>query len=208
MQIQKEYTRKRILDVAQSEFLENGFQKTSMRMIAKKCDMNLSNIYNYFRNKDEIFTTILKPLTDKFEQQIIEHNKSENLTIEVFYSDEFQKNKVIELINLAVKFKPELDLLFFKSGGSSLVEYKDKLIDRHTEIGIEYIKLMNKKYVEINASVSDFFVHLATAWWLNVLEEIVMHDYKGEDLQQFIEEYVSYSTAGWHKLMTKKTKYH
>ena len=58
MQIQKDNIRKKILEVARSEFIAKGFKDTSMRTIAKKGEVNLSNIYNYFSNKDEIFVRL------------------------------------------------------------------------------------------------------------------------------------------------------
>lgn len=48
MQILKKDIRKDILFVAKSEFLAYGFKETSMRTIAKKANVSLGNIYNYF----------------------------------------------------------------------------------------------------------------------------------------------------------------
>mgnify|MGYP002470759756 FL=1 len=55
MQIPKDNIRNNILKAAENIFLEKGYSKTSMREIAAKSNVVLSNIYNYFKNKDEIF---------------------------------------------------------------------------------------------------------------------------------------------------------
>ena len=201
MQKQKENIKQTILDVSKREFVKNGFQKTSMRVIAKKAKVSLSNIYNYFQNKDQIFAFILEPLIRKFQKRIKEHNDKEHISMEIFYSNDFHIARVKEHIDLAINYKTELDLLLFKSAGSELADYKDKLIDQFSKVGVEYLQLMNEKFPEVNAHISDFFIHVSTAWWVNVLEEIVMHNLEKEDLRQFIDEYVRFTTAGWQKLM-------
>ena len=52
MQIPKDNIRNNILKAAENIFLEKGYSKTSMREIAAKSNVVLSNIYNYFKNKE------------------------------------------------------------------------------------------------------------------------------------------------------------
>ena len=55
MQKKKDYTHEQIVEIAKREFLKNGYAKTSMRDIAKGAGIGVSNIYNYFKSKDELF---------------------------------------------------------------------------------------------------------------------------------------------------------
>ena len=50
MQIPKDNIRNNILKAAENIFLEKGYSKTSMREIAAKSNVVLSNIYNYFKS--------------------------------------------------------------------------------------------------------------------------------------------------------------
>ena len=59
MQIKKEDLRQNILDAAEKEFLKKGFKEASMRTIAKKANTTLGNIYNYFKNKEELLEAVL-----------------------------------------------------------------------------------------------------------------------------------------------------
>lgn len=47
--------RTRILDTAEALFLEEGFEKASMRNIAKLIEYSPATLYNHFQTKDEIF---------------------------------------------------------------------------------------------------------------------------------------------------------
>lgn len=61
MQYPKDDIQKEILKAAEKVFLENGFPKASMREIAQEAQVGLSNIYNYFKSKDDIFRTVVRP---------------------------------------------------------------------------------------------------------------------------------------------------
>ena len=62
MQYLKEDIQEKILHIAEEVFSEKGYKDASMREIASRTGITVSNIYHYFTNKDEIFRTILKPV--------------------------------------------------------------------------------------------------------------------------------------------------
>lgn len=74
MQIKKDYTREKIVEVARREFLSKGYAKTSTRDIATGAGIGVSNIYNYFKSKDELFRHIVAPLLSELERMMHEHH--------------------------------------------------------------------------------------------------------------------------------------
>ena len=74
MQVKKDYTHEQIVEIAKRVFLRNGYSKTSMRNIAKGAGIGVSNIYNYFKSKDELFRHIVKPLIVDLERMMHEHH--------------------------------------------------------------------------------------------------------------------------------------
>ena len=72
MQTLKTDTRKRILAVSRSLFLEKGFQGATTREIASASGVTLSNLYHYYPSKDELFRVLLKPATDALEGLLTE----------------------------------------------------------------------------------------------------------------------------------------
>jgi AcrR family transcriptional regulator len=48
-----------IMEVALEEFAHNGFHKTSMSTIAKKCDLSKGSLYNYFDSKDHLLQSLI-----------------------------------------------------------------------------------------------------------------------------------------------------
>lgn len=55
MQVLKDELRHKILLEAQHLFLQRGYDRTSLQMIADKVNISKSNLYHYFKNKEELF---------------------------------------------------------------------------------------------------------------------------------------------------------
>ena len=55
MQVKKEYMHRAIVEAAIEEFAEKGYARGSLRRIAEEADTKMSNIYNYFRSKEDLF---------------------------------------------------------------------------------------------------------------------------------------------------------
>ena len=105
MQYSKDDIQKEILKAAEKEFLENGFPKASMREIAQEAQEGLSNIYNYFKSKDDIFCTVVRPVISAFERMLHEHHGRYGADIMEMYSTEsLCKNlrRYIELLVLRI----------------------------------------------------------------------------------------------------------
>lgn len=60
MQIQKEEIRSKIIKSSQKLFTENGYSGTSLKDIARTSNISKSNIYNYFKTKEEIYNIITR----------------------------------------------------------------------------------------------------------------------------------------------------
>ena len=70
-QILKDDVKNRIIEAAKSEFMENSYEKTSMRTIAARSKITVGNLYRYFRNKEELNRFIVQPALNKLQDLIL-----------------------------------------------------------------------------------------------------------------------------------------
>lgn len=77
MQIKKEEVREAIVTSATNEFYEHGFEKASLRTIAKKAGTTIGNFYNYFPNKEAVYSEIVKDAHDLLTLITSNHNALE-----------------------------------------------------------------------------------------------------------------------------------
>ena len=59
-QVLKEEIRQNILRAAASEFLEHGYQGSSMRNIARAAGITAGNLYRYYDSKDSLYEAIIR----------------------------------------------------------------------------------------------------------------------------------------------------
>ncbi len=201
MQIPKGNIRNNILKAATNIFLKKGYSKTSMREIAAKSDVVLSNIYNYFKNKDEIFCQIVKPVTYAFDRMLHEHHGRSSADILELYSDSYLLYIIQEYIYIIHQHRNLLKILFFCSQGSSLENYKEDFTNRSTLLVKDYLQNMKAKHPQLNIDISDFSIHLHTVWMFTLFEEIIMHKVSPGDTEQIIKEYIQFEVIGWRELM-------
>ncbi len=53
-------TKSRLIQAAYELFLKHGYHATSMRDIASRAGLSVAAAYNHFKNKDELFTAVLR----------------------------------------------------------------------------------------------------------------------------------------------------
>jgi AcrR family transcriptional regulator len=201
MQTLKTDTRKRILNVSKRLFLKKGFRETTTRDIASEAGINLSNLYHYFASKDELFRVLLKPATDTLESMLNEHHGIKGEDILSMKEEGYVEATLEEYMDAIRKYRNLLKLLLFKSQGSSLEGYKEYYVEKATRLVLDWLKAMKTKHPEINADVSDFFVHLNNVWMFTLLEEILMHDLTEEEVRSVMSDYIQFEVIGWRKMI-------
>ncbi len=69
-QILKPELREAIIQSARNEFYIHGFEKASMRNIAKSAHMTVGNLYRYFKDKEDLADALLASTIDKLDKII------------------------------------------------------------------------------------------------------------------------------------------
>lgn len=203
MQRTKLHTRMLLLDTAREAFFKKGFKAVSMREISQKSGVGLSNIYNYYPNKDSLLADVLMPLLEEFERLLRDHNGPDHLTVEIFTSAPLLQRWTERTVSMVLHYRKELKLLLFDSNGSKFEDFVKTWTERGANItGKEYMEVMKVRYPQLHTEISPFFINFASALWMNMLKEAVRHDHLSEEeIRCFIGEFVSFSTGGWGRLM-------
>ncbi len=152
MQVLKDEVRKNIRTAAISTFMEKGYRSASMREIAGLADMSVGNLYRYFKNKDELFGYLVKPLIDMFKN--VELKEGQNFKGEFLDVNFLEHSKIIDLmINSRAIYREELYILFLKAEGSpfegaraAFCEFLEKKIDVFLKMKFEDEPIIKGKF--------------------------------------------------------------
>ncbi len=74
--------RAELLSVALRLFLENGYEKTSVRMISNEAGCEVGLVYYYFKTKEEVFEQALASYFSQAEEELTELSNKRDFSIE------------------------------------------------------------------------------------------------------------------------------
>ncbi|WP_152754010.1 TetR family transcriptional regulator [Clostridium estertheticum] len=146
MQVIKEAIKNRIDEAALKEFLEYGFEKATMRAIAKSSGISAGNIYCYYKNKEDILDVLISPFYNYIKKSIYSESTSYNNL----------NNFLAELI---YNYKSHIIILIDGCKGSKYENVKDDLISL---VKNHLKKDVFKTYANKETEVSDFVINIIT----------------------------------------------
>lgn len=155
---EKEEMRELILKAAQKVFLENGYEKTSIRGIADAIEYSPATIYLYYRDKNEL---LLALHVSAFQKMMIE------FSVVASVKDPFEK--LIALGHQYIKFaveNPELyDLMFIMQAPIEALACKNESWEDGLK-SFEYLILLVTDCVEAGVFRKDLEIETAchTIW--------------------------------------------
>lgn len=84
--------REKILEKATTQFFEKGYEGTSIREIMKELDMELSLFYYYFKNKDELYDSVIDDFFMELKHgmnEIVENGARDSFRMMILFFDYF-----------------------------------------------------------------------------------------------------------------------
>lgn len=198
--VQKEDTRERLLFFAKQEFLEVGYQKSSLRKICKNAGVTTGALYFFFKAKADLFDALVRDFADEIMTLLKEHSSQE----EAMHQKQFDHT-----ITLDISFGKEListyyahqdigQLLINCSQGTVYEDYFEQIrqfIEARILVVLE--KLLDFPNPVFNECTLHWLSHLQVHSFLHVLS----HNYSEEKALQQIEIVVTFLRNGFNSLM-------
>lgn len=123
MQILKNEVRNRILEAALKEFAELGYEKSSLRQIAKQSGITAGNIYAYFKDKKALLDAILEPILVDFTSLIDDIASKNDNTQEYLH---IVASRVVEIYH---QYRLQVIILMTMMNDQKYSIYRQKFMD-------------------------------------------------------------------------------
>lgn len=200
MQYLKDEVREKILSSALIEFKNNGYLDASMRNIASRSGIALGSTYRYFKNKEELFNTLIEPIYDKLLLYIVKIQvQVNNCTNENCH--EITKY-IIDILNNITAFvkesSTELLIIFNKSKGSKFENFKKELISLVNDI---LIKHPNAANIDDNTKT---IVYTVSHDLIEGISFILEQDYDGDKVKVLINRLLYFYVTDTNRLFNPK----
>lgn len=205
-------TKNRILEYAKEEFLNKGFEKAQVAEIAKAANVTTGAIYRHFKNKEELFYTLVKEVyeytleivtavesrTEKAGyKNVLGENDDEN--IEAMFAE------VMDFVNYMYAHFEEFRLIFESGKGSRVENFVEEIVNRYTAKNIKMMSISESKNIELDEE-EELEVHILTKGYITSLCECILHNIPYDFAGRYIKNIIAFQYYGWKGLMKFKLK--
>ena len=186
---QVEETRGLVLQSAQREFLDKGYEKASLRSIAQNAGVTTGALYVRFPNKSALFAALVEPVSahllglfrtgndQGFEQ--LDEGRPEDMW-------STSEDVITRIVDYIFEHKEPFDLLINHAAGSGYEHFLDDLVEEEVSLAC--------------ASPSHDDLHALVSAEYYAFFEIVRHDTSKEDAVARIKLIVDFFRPGWENL--------
>ena len=201
MQVKKEDIKKRIIISARREFLDHGYMEASLRVIAEKAGLTKGAVYSYFENKDALFCALTDPavsfIENEFQHDIRDCALHAKDDLWDSYESNIQgfKNHAYAVLDNHESFR----LLLFCAAGSSLQDYKERIIQLYARNFHKRLSL-SPEAERRKGSIGEMFIHTLAATYINFLEELVLHEPSKTEAEDYAVQMAVFVRSGIEKL--------
>lgn len=200
MQFRKKDIRDNILAAAREEFWKNGFEKASIRNITAAAKTSKSNVYNYFNDKDALFVAVVESTMTGIKTGFEKLRANNPNTSSETYTVAAQKKVIEEIMSFVYSNQEDLKLLFFRSSGSTLYGFKDKLIEEMANVLSNWIS-----YVAPDKNISSFFIQTVAGFYIGSIEQMLAKDVTAGNAGCHFEVFLEFVYGGWNAVLKQNT---
>ena len=196
-------TLEKIHEAAMAEFLDKGFQGASLRQIGKNAGVTTGAFYGYFSSKEALFASIVEPhaaaLMGRFMEaqtsfsELPEQEQPEHMGLE-------SSQCVNWMVDYICDHREPVKLLLCKAEGTSYEHFVHNMVEVEVEYTLRYMDVLRRLGREV-PELSQSLCHIIASGMFNGLFEIVVHDMPKEQALRDVEQFRTFYTGGWLKLM-------
>lgn len=175
VQAKKEEVKREVENAALKIFSQKSYLDTKMSDIAKEANVSVGNIYTYFKNKEDLFYSVVPErlmifLKEYLVESVHTYNKNylnnkQNKDYDFLTEDH---------INMVIKYRMQLLIIFEKSKGTRYENAKEDLINSIVVAKRTYLRKDHKRYnlcVEESVRLMKIIINSLINMVLDVLKE-------------------------------------
>lgn len=192
-------TRQKLLVSAKKEFMEKGYVKASLRNICKNTGVTTGALYFFFKDKEDLFGSLIREPLETLYQFMKEHYVSESNYVveEKKEMRDFQEDRDMmeKIIRFMYQHREEFLLLIEKSQGSVYENFADRFI----EVTQKHYRLMADRYSDYlhKPRVDDYSIHWISHMEIDVFIHMLTHEPLEEEALKHSAIIIKFMIAGW-----------
>lgn len=195
----------KILECAKEEFLENGFERASIRTIANNANTSTNSIYVRFVDKENLYRSLVDPVANGFIERLqIGLHGFDKMSKEdqQKYRNTYAKQGSLDIIEYIYDNFDYFKILIMSGEYKLYQKFLHKIVDIDVKYTILHIETIGNDAITSGRFTSDFAHMLAVAFYSGFFE-IIVHDMKKNEAQIYIQRLRKFYTTGWQTIFNQ-----
>ncbi len=194
-------THERILAAAKEEFLDKGFEDSSIRAIAKKAGVTSAALYRHFGSKHDIFAALVEPGLEAIDAWTTDHKARAYIDAENGRADQAATRSEVDMMREVVfPNRSMFKLLVNCSRGTAYEQFIHNLVERQQADLSQGIGWLKEKGFKVN-DIGEGALHMMMSAYTTALFEPIAHDYPEEDTMRYYRTMKRFFLPGWRDLL-------
>jgi AcrR family transcriptional regulator len=192
-----------ILTISKKEFLEHGYNKTTVRNIATSLGCTTGAIYRYYKDKSAIFDALVKEPCEVLLKQFKETSlniSSCSKDVQVKSVPEMSANEFDWMVDYIYNNYDVFQLICCASEGTKYENYIELLIEIEEESTNRFITTLKKNGM-LKSNIDPLMSHILANTLFSGIFEIVRHDLPRNIAMEHMHTLQQFFCSGWNKLL-------
>ncbi|UTC56225.1 TetR/AcrR family transcriptional regulator [Treponema sp. OMZ 906] len=190
----------KIIAAAKAEFMEMGFDKSSMRRIAERCGMTAAGIYRHCVDKADLFDQIVAPAVDRINAWLDAHVARYVNAVHHEERIQWRDSEIDMMREIIYPNMEEYHLLLAKSQGSKYEHFLHDLTEGQQQAQLlQYLPMLKAQGYAVR-DITPKELHLLLSAYTTALFEPVIHNYSVEEALRCLTTVEAFFVPGWKQL--------
>ena len=189
----------KIIAAAKAEFMEMGFDKSSMRSIAERCGMTAAGIYRHCVDKEDLFDQIVAPAVDRINAWLDAHVARYVDAVHHEERIQWRDSEIDMMREIIYPNMEEYHLLLAKSQGSKYENFLHDLTEGQQAQLLQYLPMLKAQGYAVK-DIDSKELHLLLSAYTTALFEPVIHNYSLEEALHCLKAVEAFFVPGWKQL--------
>ncbi|MGL6200515.1 MAG: TetR/AcrR family transcriptional regulator [Lachnospiraceae bacterium] len=191
----------KLMPCIKAEFLEKGFEKASIRAIAKRAGMSASGIYRHFKDKEAMFDALVAPLVKQYYQNYQEAMQRNYALLD---TDEIKKFWMIseeyayQYVHFLYDNFDEFKLVLTCSEGTKYQSFLHDIVDMEVQEMTRLMDELRNRGFDVRV-LSGEELHMLISGYVASYFEVVIHGYSREEALAQSKVLIEFLYPGWIK---------
>lgn len=198
----KQASYERIIPAARKEFLEKGYEKASIRAIAKEAGLTSAGLYRHFVDKEAMFAALVEPFVNAFQKMFEEIKEKDYGLLDQGKLDEMWdgSQELETFLQIIYGDYDGAKLLICCAGGTRYENFLHELVLLEERETIAYLEAAKSKGIAVR-EVRSAELHLLQTAYITAIFEVVVHDFSREEAAHYLRTLKEFFHPGWRAVL-------